>query len=150
MTDLTAFDADIRLHVYTRLLEDGRAPTVAGTADAFGRSTEEVEAAYRRLAEGRAIVLHPGTVDVWMAPPLSAVRTPFLIEAQGRERFGNCVWDGLGVLAMVRADGVVRTSCADCDEPLDLVVRDGRLEPSDSVIHFAVPAARWWEDIGFA
>jgi hypothetical protein len=33
--------------------------------------------------------------------------------------------------------------------PLRLEVRDGALEePSEGVIHFAVPAARWWDDIG--
>jgi hypothetical protein len=28
-------------------------------------------------------------------------------------------------------------------------VRGGQLEPSGAVVHFAVPAARWYEDIGF-
>jgi hypothetical protein len=31
---------------------------------------------------------------------------------------------------------------------MSLEIRDGSLEPSEGVIHFAVPAARWWEDIG--
>jgi hypothetical protein len=59
------------------------------------------------------------------------------------------VWDGFGVLAMVGADGVVSASCPDCGEPLELRVRGGELEPVDAVVHFAVPAARWWDNIGF-
>jgi hypothetical protein len=50
---------------------------------------------------------------------------------------------------MVGADGVVDTSCPDCGEPLELRIGDGELEPVDAVVHFAVPAARWWDNIGF-
>jgi hypothetical protein len=32
---------------------------------------------------------------------------------------------------------------------MTLHVADGHLQPTDSVVHFAVPAARWWEDIVF-
>ena len=69
--------------------------------------------------------------------------------ADGRSYHGNCVWDALGVIAMLGSDGEVETSCADCDSPLELSVRDGALAPTDTVVHFAVPAARWWEDIVF-
>ena len=68
----------------------------------------------------------------------------------------NCVWDALGVVAMLAGDtrsidADVRTTCADCGAPLKLTVRDGavRADPTGAVAHFAVPAARWWADIGF-
>lgn len=32
-------------------------------------------------------------------------------------------------------------------EPMMLEVRNGRPVPQPCVIHFAVPAARWWDDI---
>ena len=40
--------------------------------------------------------------------------------------------------------------CACCDETLRLRVEDGELvEGSDVLVHFLVPARRWWDDIGF-
>jgi hypothetical protein len=49
---------------------------------------------------------------------------------------------------MLGTDARIETTCADCGEPLELLVRGGSLEPVDWVAHFAVPAARWWDDIG--
>lgn len=143
-------DTAVRLHIYERFLADGRPPTVAETAVALETAPEEVEDAYRRLEAGHVIVLAPGTTNVWMANPLSAVPTPFrVITDDGRSWWGNCVWDGLGVLAMVGAAGIVDTSCPDCGERIELRVAGEELQPVDAVIHFAVPAARWWENIGF-
>src|SRR5687768_8986868 len=91
-----------------------------------------------------------GTTNVWMANPLSAVPTRFrVVTNDGRSWWGNCVWDALGILAMVGSDGAVDTSCPDCGEKIELRVKDGELQPVDAVIHFAVPAARWWENIAF-
>jgi hypothetical protein len=143
-------DKRVRLHIYDRFLDDGRPPTTVETAEALGIAPDESEAAYQRLEQSRVIVLAPGTTNVWMANPLSAVPTRFRVVADdGRSWWGNCVWDGLGVLAMVGADGVVETSCPDCGERIDLRVENGELDPVDAVIHFAVPAARWWENIAF-
>jgi hypothetical protein len=143
-------DTRVRLHLYEGFVADGRPPTAAETAEALGLPTEEAEAAYERLERAHVIVLAPGSTDVWMANPLSAVPTPFrVITDDGRSWWGNCVWDAFGVLAMVGADGVVHTSCPDCGERLELRVREGELEPVEAVVHFAVPAARWWDNIGF-
>jgi hypothetical protein len=113
---------------------------------------EEAEAAeaYRRLAEAHVIVLEPETTTVRMAAPLSAVPTPFRVETERGAFFGNCIWDGLGTVAMLGRNGRVVTACPDCREPLVFTVRDGELEPLDAVVHYAVPAARWWDDIGFS
>lgn len=143
-------DNRVRLHIYERFVADGRPPTAAETAEALRIVPDEAEDAYRRLEEARVIVLAPGTTNVWMANPLSAVPTRFrVVTDDGRSWWGNCVWDGLGVLAMVGADGMVDTSCPDCGAKIELRVEDGELQPADAVIHFAVPAARWWENIGF-
>jgi hypothetical protein len=141
---------DVRLHIYRWFVERGRPPTVAETAATFGAPEERVATAFQALAEGRVIVLEPGTLDVWMANPLSARPTPYPVEtADGRSYFGNCAWDAPGVLAMLGADGRVPARCPDCGEPLELRIERGMLAPLDAVAHFSVPAARWWEDIGF-
>jgi len=47
------------------------------------------------------------------------------------------------------SDATIHASCGDCDEALTLTVQHGKLERADGVVHFAVPAARWWDDIVF-
>ena len=146
---MTAIDDRVRLHVFERFVADGRPPTATETCEALELERGEADAAYRRLEQGRVLVLAPGTTNIWMANPLSAVPTAFHVESERGEYFGNCIWDGLGVVAMLGRSGRVSTWCPDCDEPLVFTVRDGRLEPIDAVVHYVVPAARWWENIGF-
>ncbi len=143
-------DDDVRLHILRELIAGGAAPSVGDTGSALGVPESEAADAYGRLAANRVIVLRPGTRDVLMAAPLSAIPTPHVVRmADGRSHYGNCVWDALGVIAMLGRDGAVDTVCADCEAPLTLTVRGGALEATDAVVHFAVPAARWWEDIVF-
>lgn len=140
---------DVRLHIYERFVEEGRPPSVAGTAAALGIGRSETEAAFRALEQAHVIVLAPGTTDVWMANPFSAVPTAFPVETEHGAYFGNCIWDALGIVAMLGGSGCVSTQCPDCGEQIELTVRDRRLEPLDAVVHYAVPAARWWQNIGY-
>jgi hypothetical protein len=142
-------DRKVRLAVYRHFAAAGTAPGPDELATAVGAAEPDVEASLRRLSEAHLLVLHPdGAPRIWMAQPFSAVPTAFRVEAGGRSYFGNCIWDALGIPALLAADGVVSTGCADCGEPLELRVTAGRLEDDDGVAHFAVPAAHWWEDIG--
>lgn len=141
-------DGDVRMHLMERFLAEGRPPSVAESAVALDASEEDVAAAYRRLQEQRVIVLAPGTLDVWMAAPLSAVPTPFPVETERGTYYGNCIWDALGIPAMLGCEATIAASCADCGDPLPIRVRNGELRDGDGVAHFAVPAARWWDNIG--
>ena len=85
-----------------------------------------------------------------MAPPLSAIPTPYQVESGGRRFFGTCIWDALGVVAMLGGTGTVTTWCPDCHEQMSVTVAENRLASGEGVVHFAVPAAHWWDDIGFA
>jgi hypothetical protein len=82
-----------------------------------------------------------------MANPLSAVPTPYLVEAAGRGWYANCAWDAFGICAALHADGRIETACADCGERL--VVRVRGTEPDDTslLFHCLVPAEHWWDDI---
>jgi len=55
-----------------------------------------------------------------------------------------CPWDALGILALLGADG--RATDAD---GLSLEIRNGQLAATNLLIHFLVPAARWYEDLRF-
>ena len=150
MGPVDAFDLDIRRHVYLSVVANGRPPTVAETATAFGRDRDEIEGAYRRLHDAHALVLFPGTTGVWMANPFCFAATPHRVSAGGREWTATCAWDALGIPGALHGDGSIDTECACCSEPLRLEVRDGELvDGADLLVHFLVPARKWWEDIGF-
>ena len=147
--DASILDRDVRLAVYRKFVDEARPPTPPEIAVELGVATLDVEASLRRLADGHELVLAPGTPYVWMANPFSAIPTPFEVEVGNRLYFGNCIWDALGISACLHANARIRTYCPDCSEPLSLDVRGGELGSSaEGVIHFAVPAADWWEDIG--
>ena len=146
---VTELDDRVRVALYERFVEEGEAPSADDVASLLSVRVEDVTGAFRRLEEAHVIVLVPGTSDIWMANPLSAVPTAFAVETSRGTFWGNCIWDGLGTVAMLGGNGTVTTHCPDCEEPTTLRVDGGRLIDADGVAHFAVPARRWWDDIGF-
>lgn len=142
-------DDRVRLVLYERFVETGVPPSAAEVAAEVGLGAEEAEAAYRRLADAHVIVLMPETTELWMAAPLSGVPTAFRVETPTGSFWGNCIWDALGTIAMLGGRGTVETGCPDCDEPLTIRVEAGELAEGDGLAHFAVPVARWWDNIGF-
>ena len=142
-------DTSVRAEIYRFFVDRGRPPVPAEVAETLAIDQASVEESLRRLDDGNVLVLAPGTPYVWMANPLSAIPTPFPVEVGGRTWFGNCIWDALGIVAMLGGRGTVTTWCPDCHEHLSLSVRDNRLTSGEGVVHFAIPAAHWWDDIGF-
>jgi hypothetical protein len=149
--DAITFDREVRLAVYRKVVAEGRPPTAPEIAGELGVIASDVETSFRRLADAHVLVLAPGTPYIWMANPFSAIPTPFEVTVGERRYFANCIWDALGIPACLHADARIDTFCPDCSEPLSLRVGDDALDegtPADARIHFSVPAARWWEDIG--
>jgi hypothetical protein len=143
-------DLRIRNHVYSSFTSSGSAPSTADTAAALELPQDDVADAYRRLHDGRALVLDPGTTRIRMLNPFSAIETPHRVDVGGRSWFANCAWDALGIPAALQADGTIHSECADCAAPLELAVRDRRLVRGEELlVHFVVPARRWWDDIAF-
>lgn len=141
---------DVRRYVFGQAAETGQVPQAPQIAAALERPLSEVEEAIARLGEGKVVILAPHTLTIWAANPFAAVPTGFRVEARGRTYWGICIWDALGIPAALGADALVSASCGDCGEALSLRVREGRLAGGEGVVHFAVPASRWWENIGFA
>ena len=50
---------------------------------------------------------------------------------------------------MLAGDARIVTRCGDCEEPMELRVTGGAPVPAEGVIHFPIPAARWWDDVFF-
>lgn len=148
-TDTESFDRHVRTYVYDVVFTQGAIPSVAAIADGLSCPPDDVAAALRRLAQGHVVVLQQGSDEILMANPFSAVPTPFQVEVGGRSYWGNCVWDALGILAMLKRDGRVLAGCGDCNAAMTLTVRDGAVVDSAGVAHFAVPAKHWWDNIVF-
>lgn len=143
------FDVTVRLNIYQTIADTTRVPLIAEVARAFGRPASDVEESFHRLFKKRLLVLEPGTSEIRMAPPFSAVETPFRVFTGGKSYFANCVWDALGVSAALHTDVTVATTCGDCGAPMSMEVRGGAPVPQECAVHFAVPAAHWWDDIVF-
>ena len=147
--DSDALDRDVRLYTFRQAADTGRVPMPPEIAAAVGQPLPAVEEALRRLAAGRVLILAPGTANIWAANPFCAVPSSFRVAALGRTYWGICIWDALGVPAALGADATVTARCGDCDAELVLQVADGALVRSEGVVHFGVPAMRWWDNIGY-
>jgi hypothetical protein len=148
------FKNRVRVRLYQLFLELGRCPSSVELAAALECGASEVVAAFHELAASHMLVLQPGSGEVLMANPLSAVPTPFVVETrQGtspRTWYGNCIWDALGVIAMLQRDGQVLASCGCCGESMTVRVRNAEVEANPpGIVHFAIPARHWWDDIVF-
>ncbi|HEX5531112.1 MAG TPA: organomercurial lyase [Methylomirabilota bacterium] len=143
---MNAFERRVRAAVYASLRDEAAAPSVARLAADLGAPREDVAAALQRLADRHCLVLVPGTESIWMAHPFSGIETDFRVTVGTRRWFANCVWDGLALLALL-GDGVLATHSPATGEPLDFEARGGRVR-GDGIVHFLVPARRFWDDIG--
>ncbi|QRN98957.1 hypothetical protein JRI60_07975 [Archangium violaceum] len=149
MTERLDQDGRVRLAVYGHFIDTGARPGVGDLSQRLGLSPEAVKDSLRRLGSQRVLVLEEGSTDIRMAMPFSGVPTGYRVETPLGGWWANCAWDALGIAAMLQVTARVETRCEDCGDALTVRVEQERLTRSEGVIHFAVPAARWWEDICF-
>ena len=142
-------DLRLRRRTYGLFVELGRAPTSAEVAAAAEIPERAVLEGWRRLHDAHALVLNPGTAELRMANPFSAVPTAYRVQADGRWWYANCAWDAFGICAALHADGRIETSCPDCGEPLAVDIAGERPDDPTLLFHCLVPAERWWDDIVF-
>ena len=122
---MTGPELDLRRRIMVAFAETG-APPVLSDAD-----RPVAEALHRR----HVVVLDPAGA-VRMAHPFAAHREGTRVDTGGRAWWGNCAWDGLGIVAAL---GLT-----------DATVTSNGLEATDDLLfHVAVPAAQWWADVGF-
>ncbi|SRR6266511_3939110 len=142
------FDTSVKLNIYEMIARTTRMPTSADVASAMGSSVAEVEQAFQRLYEKRLLVLEPESSSrIRMAPPFSGIETQHRVKIEEKVYFANCAWDAFGIAAALNRDADIESTCGDCNEPLTFQIREGKPLPQDCVVHFAVPAAQWWQDI---
>lgn len=142
-------DVAIRNMTYRLFSERGRAPSAADVAAAMATNVRVIGESWRRLHDGHALVLQPGSTELRMANPFSAVPTPYRVRARNRWWYASCAWDAFGICAALHVDGQIETTCADCGEPIRCAVADEKPDDEGLLFHCLVPAARWWDDIVF-
>ncbi len=140
---------DVRAFVYQTFAAASQPPTVADTAARFQIGVDEATALYHELDGRHAFFLEPGTTDIRIANPFSAVPTGFRVEVLGRSYWANCAWDALGIPAALHADALIEATDSGGGEPLLLSVRDGQLHGDGAVAHFVVPFDNWYDDMVF-
>jgi hypothetical protein len=143
------FARQVRIHVFREAAETARVPQPPQIAAALERPQAEVDQALRALAAGKVLILAPNDGNIWAANPFCAVPSPFRVETRGKTYWGICIWDALGIVAALGTDAVIRAACGDCSEPMELQVAAAKLTRSEGIVHFAVPAHHWWDNIGF-
>ena len=142
------FDNSLRLYTYRHVVATGRAPAVAQAAAEMGSNEAAVRAGYARLSESRAFMLTESG-ELWRVAPFSAVPTAFPVESGGHTYYANCIWDALGIPAALGQDATIPASCACCNLEMMLRVKAGSLLGHEGLVHVAVPASRWYEDVAF-
>lgn len=147
--DSQNLDGDVRLYIMNEAAATGGVPQSPDIAAALGKPESEIHEALLRLAAGKVLILAPNDGKIWAAAPFCAVPSSFRVTSGGVNYWGICIWDALGIAATLHQDATINAVCGDCGDPMTLEVRDGALARGEGVIHFAVPARNWWDNIGF-
>ncbi len=127
---MTARELELRREIFAAFAATGAPPPVRD------------EPALRALAERHVVVLDEGP-RIRMAHPFAAHDRGAEIRSGDRVWRGNCAWDALGIVAAL---GLPRATVH--SDGLTLDVREGEPLPPWR-FHVLVPAARWWDDVGF-
>jgi hypothetical protein len=139
-------DRVVRASVFELFVAGAQQVTASEIANSTGMAIDAIVQSLNRLAHAHRLVLEDDRERVVMAHPFSGAPTGYRAEIGERSWQANCAWDAFGILALL-GDGKVVASPFDRSDSEGTVV-DGRVEP-DGVVHFVVPAVRFWDDIEF-
>jgi L-amino acid N-acyltransferase YncA len=139
-----------RVHqaIVRSFLEEGRPPGAGELASRLDRPRDHVEAALRALEAAHGVVLHPGTLEVWIAHPFSASPSAVWVAASdGRGWWAPCLWCAAGIVALGAGDATLHARLGGEARDVRIEVRDGRLASADLAVHFALPVRRAWDNV---
>ena len=140
----------VRLFVFEHFVEHAAPPVVEQVMNKFLVPRAEATEALTDLEAAHHIALVKGTSRILMAFPFSAIATPFQTTVRGRTYFANCAWDAIAFHAMLGDEIRVASFCHHCAAPIELELCNGRVthvDPPETLVYFALPPAKWWDDI---
>jgi alkylmercury lyase-like protein len=121
---------ELRAEIFRSFAETGAPPELPDSPDL-------------RALEERHVVVLDEDARIVMAHPFAAHRTGTRVDAEGRTWWGNCAWDGFGIVhALTLTDATVTA------QGIAVHTTNGLPGDTDAVFDVAVPAAHWWDDIG--
>ena len=139
----------VRLYVFRQSAETTRVPQASEISQSLGREIGEIRTALKQLALNKVLILAPNHSSIWAANPFCAVPSGFRVQAGGKNYWAICIWDALGVAAALHKDAVIDAACGDCGNAMQLEIADGNIARGEGIVHFAVPAHQWWDNIAF-
>ncbi|MEE8134581.1 MAG: organomercurial lyase [Gemmatimonadales bacterium] len=146
---LKDLDWRVRGSIYRHFIDTTKPPSLNDLTEAEHATNDEVADSLRRLDARHQIALAPGSLNVWMANPFSAFPTEYPAETPNGRYWTNCAWDAMGVPAIIDKDSWTRTRCQETGTPIEFGVKDGKLFAGSEVIHIAVCASAFYDNIGF-
>lgn len=146
---MDVLDLQLRYHIYDVCMKRGQPPLIGELSSILNAPAGHIRNALANLAEAHMLVLQKDSGEILMANPFSAVPTSFMVETPKFSCYGNCIWDALGIAAMLDQDATIKTSCADCGYALELRIVQSEVSGPNAIVHFAIPARHWWDDIVF-
>ena len=141
--------ASLRRFIYDEILAGGFPPASVRIASHFGVEPKQALNALAALKIGKTALLHADTGEIWMAGPFAAGPTEYSIVSGQKRWWANCAWDMLGVASIVNAPVRLESACTECSEPFVMALDPRGDVSEDWVVHFLLPARRWYDDIGF-
>jgi hypothetical protein len=121
MRPVDAHDLALRHRIFESFASTGEPPSNLGDLHS--------------LADQHVVALRDGRI--WMAHSFAAHHEGARVDAGGRTWWGNCAWDGLGIVHALQLEDATVTA-------------QGLTVPhDDAAFHVLVPASQWWDDIGF-
>ena len=138
-----------RSFVYAHFVATGHPPPIEQTAQHLAISSDAAATLYRALEARHALLLEPGTAQIRMANPFSALPTSFEVTAHDQTYWANCAWDAFGIPAALHADADIQARCAFSGTPLHIRVRGATFSGDHGLVHFPLPCHRWYDDLVF-
>ena len=117
-----AHDLELRREIFASFAATGEPP--------------ELDEDLSSLAQQHVVALDDDG-RILMAHPFANHQNGAKVQAQGRTWWGNCAWDGFGIVAALKLTDATVTA------------QGLTLPHEDAVFHVLVPARQWWDDIGF-
>jgi len=140
----------VRTFIFETFVATTRAPQLTEIMQAFNLSTEQATDVLFALHEKHAIFLDPGTIDIRIANPFSAIPTPFLVDVNDKTYTANCAWDCFGVVAALHAkEALIHSVCTQSAMPVHMEIHQGQVVPTSTLIHVLVPFQQWYDDMVF-
>ena len=125
----------------------GYAPTVHELAQSIGAAEPTIEDALQRLEAGHGLVLHPGTLRIWIAHPFSLSPTAVWIATHERGWWAPCLWCAAGIVALCAPNATIHVRLGGEGEEVRIALHDGQLTSEDVLVHFSVPPREAWANV---